>query len=249
MALLLGYGMGLAYESTQHGINQRIRVLPQAVIFLVVFLVVLSIWQSGYISYYPTKISILLLILTLVFVVSETSFQVQRTSWNVWEKFARGGMLLFILSLLIWSGLSPNQYRTGDQGALRGVIAELLQPETESDRGKFILSLHSQAELIDRPVLVEMKGMDSEQMSRWVNSLGFRFSDATWTDWTSVRTNYSTGEHSIAHKIASGDPLYSSSGKGVAIATDNPKMLSDLRKIGPGVYGCLVNSDFSLICR
>ncbi len=249
IALLLGYGMGLVYEATRHGINQRRRVLPHALILLVVFLDVLSIWRSGYISYYPTKFSILLLIPILVFVVSETSFQIQTNLLNSWEKVAHGGILALILSLLIWSGLNPDQFRSGDQGALRGVIAEMVKSERDSDRGKFILALQPQAELVDRPVLVEVEGMESEQMSRWVSSIGFRFSDATWADWTSVRTYYSIGEYEIAYKVASGDPLYSVSGKGVLIATDKAKMLSDLREIGPGIHGCLVNANFTLTCN
>lgn len=248
-ALLLGYGIGLAYESTRHGINQRRRILPHTLILLIVILSALSIWHSSYISYYPTKYLVLLLIPTLTFIVSETSFQIQRNLWNAGEKLARSGMLVLIVSLQIWSGLSPKQYQSGDQGALRGVIAEIFKPERESDRGKFILALHLQAELVNRPVLVEVQAFESEQMSRWVSSLGFRFSDTTWTDWTAVRTNYSIEEYAIAYKIASGDPLYSNSGKGVLIATDNPKMLFDLRKIGPEVYGCLISKNFLLTCK
>lgn len=249
IALLLGYGMGLAYETTRHGMNQQRRVLPHVLISLVVFLVVISIWRSGYISYYPTKFSILLLIPILIFVVSETSFQVQTNLLNSGEKVAHIGILALILCLLTWSGINPKQFWAGDQGALRGVIAEIVKSEKDGDRGKFILALQPQAELVDRPVLVEVQGMESEQMSRWVSSIGFRFNDATWADWTSVRTYYSIGEYEIAYKVASGDPLYSVSGKGVLIATDNAKMLTDLREIGPGIYGCLVNTNFRLTCN
>ena len=248
MALLMGYGIGLVYQTTEQGLDRSRRILPQVLIIGSISVVAFSIWHSGYISYYPTKIAALFLIPILIFTISETTYQIQRNMWDMREKVARGGMLVLILSLLVCSGLNPNQYKSGDQGALRGVFSEIIKPERESDRGKLILALQQKAKMVDRPVLIEAKGMESEQISRWVSSLNFQFSDATWTDWTSVRTNYSIGEYSTAYKIASGDPLYSNSGKGVLIATDNPKMLSDLRAVGPGVYGCLIEENFTLTC-
>ena len=120
--------------------------------------------------------------------------------------------------------------------------------QRKAGRSNLILSLLKKTVVYHRPVLIVMKDTECEQITRWVNSLAFRFSDATWSDWTAVRTEYSLGKFETSYRIASGETQFSASGQGVLVASDDPLMIQTLRDQGEDFRGCLIEPNFVLTC-
>ena len=164
------------------------------------------------------------------------------------ERFFRGIFLCVICFILMLQGFHPQQYKFGDQGSGPGVLLDMAHNKGVADRSNLILSLLKKTVVYHRPVLIVMKDTESEQITRWVNSLAFRFSDATWSDWTAVRTEYSLDKFETSYRIASGETQFSASGQGVLVASDDPLMIQTLRDQGEDFRGCLIEPNFVLTC-
>jgi hypothetical protein len=143
-----------------------------------------SVWQTGLIMYYPTKLA------TSVFVIVLFLFSLQLNQTLKLDSIAKTAALqIFAASMVVtYIGLNPTIFKTAYMGSGKGVMSALKGGRAEVVDGSIVLALTKVSKSQNRPILVLLPERDSELNTRWVNLLSGNWTDTTWISWTKIRT-------------------------------------------------------------
>jgi len=202
------------------------------------------------VSYYPTKVLASVLIVMLPLVIGSVFKNIH---WPVRLLFRGFLDVIFVLSIVIGfvsRGFNPVVFATGFMGSTTGVIRSVSTGDTKFVDGDLISKSIIESERLDKPALLLLSKHESELNTRWVNSLTFRWSDASWEDWMTARDQlYINKDFETAKKIISGDPTVSKSSKGLVVVTDDRDIIALLWSNDPVTSVCEVVKQTTLLCN
>lgn len=155
------------------------------------------------VPYYPTKLTIAIVIVVLVLLIDQVLPVTRVTRYNFVE-IGQPAFLVFgaVISLISVSYHSW-PFSGGFMGSTTGVVESIINDDPKLIEGSIIMDWVGASNKVDRPVLILMKDLDAELPTRWVNSLTFRWTGETWGPWMSANNYIKIGDFSEATKMLS----------------------------------------------
>jgi hypothetical protein len=157
--------------------------------------------ERWFVPYYPTKVAISALVVTVVFFVRYL-FEFEQKSHKILnildvKKIAVLCALatLFIVSTQKWP------FAGGYMGSTSGVVESIRNAQSEVVDGKVVSALVEIAHQSQKPVLYLSDIHESELNTRWINSLQFKWNDINWADWMNARSFIEDKDYSEASRI------------------------------------------------
>jgi len=197
--------------------------------------------QFWYLPYYPTKLTISVLVLSFIFLVDRLIFAGDSDSKSTMR--SAGEILVVLISavVLIAPTYKPWPFSQGYMGNTEGVIRSLVAKNSEVVEGNTVL--------IARDFIREQKlsGLylsdvhESELNTRWINSLNLYWTDVNWAEWFKSRALIDEGRLDEAATILNG--------KFVLIIDNFAKFNNDPIAFDVFKNVCVINKTRGSFCR
>jgi hypothetical protein len=196
-----------------------------------------SVWRTGLIMYYPTKLA------TSVFVIVLFLFSLRLNQNIKLESIAKTVALqIFIASMVIsYIGLNPTIFKTAYMGSGKGVLSALKEGRAEVVDGSIVLALTKVADGYNRPILELFPERDSELNTRWINLLAGQWTDASWISWTKIRTLI------LENKVA--EAAEEIKRTKIIVASRDEVLIKKLDTLAINEINCLVNINDEINCQ
>lgn len=139
------------------------------------------------VPYYPTKLAISALIITLIF-LTRYLFEFEN-SQHKFMKFLDTRKLVIILTFIALFVVSSHKwpFSGGYMGSTSGVIESIRSSRSEVVDGRVIEASMQLVEQFKGPILYLSDAHESELNTRWINSLQFEWIDSNWGAWMESR--------------------------------------------------------------
>ena len=196
--------------------------------------------EAWYVPYYPTKLTIMVILIVMVLLIDETIPRARNKSVDLVHSFQQAFFVVAAVIALVIAGHNDWPFTGGFMGTSIGV-AEALNSGLSNDdiQGSLVLHWVAASDQVNRPVLVMMDANDTELRTRWVNSLTFRWTDETWGSWMKANSLIRSGEFSEATKIL----------KDEFLVITNQKILVDaLQRVDNSIEVCNAVATLSRSC-
>ena len=197
--------------------------------------------ELWFVSYYPTKLAISVLIVMVVLLFVQV-VQNPRPLWNI------GMKTLFELALVIApsAALIVNTFNSwpfsqGYMGTTQGVIRSLRTQIPEVVDGIAVFRSTKLEHESALSVLYLSDLHESELNTRWINSLNLNWSDVNWGNWITARQLVDEGKLEQASEIINGNFI---------VVIDNFKKFNENTTAFSVFDGlCIFDTDRKLVCR
>ena len=155
------------------------------------------------VPYYPTKLTIAIVIVVLVLLIDQFLPITRVTRRNFVEIGQPAFLVLGAVISLIYASYHSWPFSGSFLGSTVGVVESIAKNDPRYIEGSSIMEWVDASNKIDRPVLILMKDVDVELPTRWVNSLTLRWTTDTWGSWMSTNNAIVGGEFLKASNILS----------------------------------------------
>jgi hypothetical protein len=184
------------------------------------------------VPYYPTKLTITIVIVVLVLLIDQVLPITKLTRRNYVE-IGRPIFLVFgAVVSLVYAGYHPWPFSGSFLGSTVGVVESIVKNDPKIIEGSSIMEWVDASNTLDRPVLILMKDRDVELLTRWVNSLTLRWTNDTWGSWESANNSIEAGKFFEGAKILSGSFL---------LVTDQTQLIDSLQEADSSLEVCQSN--------
>jgi hypothetical protein len=154
--------------------------------------------EQWFLPYYPTKVSIAVLILAITYLIRYLVLEDLSAEHIKFAGYLRKSVILVSLIVIILGTGNEGPFSGGFMGSTRGAIESIQNSNDEVVDGESIQIALEYAQKLQKPVLYLSDRHDSELNTRWINSILFEWTDENWGKWMSARSAIEEGEFAKA---------------------------------------------------
>jgi len=154
--------------------------------------------EQWFLPYYPTKVSIAVLILAIIYLIRYLVLEDLSAEHIKFAGYLRKSVILVSLIVIILGTGNEGPFSGGFMGSTRGAIESIRNSKDEVVDGESIQIALEYAQKLQKPVLYLSDRHDSELNTRWINSILFEWTDENWGKWMSARSAIEEGEFAKA---------------------------------------------------